>query len=529
MIPHPASLTITIDEPCGHGGWEVSGLENKELQTDKTVSLDRDAKISVTLNRQEETEENTIDLSRVFFTMKKKKRLFAWVLVLCMLVGVCAPLVLAQFSGTPLTVSSLVTLNYGTNGIKAPDGSELDLNQLTSSYVLQNALNSMELSQPLTVSVLKNNIRIERILSENSRRQQEVASSMIADKNNGAYTQVQGVKLDYTSQFIVTLTNAFGDEDSRKKLYLKDDELQLLLDRILESYNGYMVKTYADMKLPDDKISVIDSETLDIRQELDQLRNAMNGLYSYCTEKNADIRAYRSWRTGLSLNDIAVMIDEVREMNIQYLYSYVYTNSIVEDGDDVLTDYRYQLRVAELRKDTIEQNIRDNDSILADYKNDSIFVSMQESDATKSTTVTTDYYNQLVMEQADNYRLKASNRESISDLEDKISQMTENADSGMLALAKEEMAGALAVSRQAYGILCDHMNEIMNTAFYTDYILYSASEGKAKSFLAAASRRMIIGAVLGAVIGCGIWFLAGLLPEFRYRGDSADGKEALEG
>ena len=196
MIPHPAYVTITIDEPCGHGGWEVSGLENKELQTDKTVSLDRDAKISVTLNRQEETEENTIDLSRVFFTMKKKKRVFAWVLVLCMLVGVCAPLVLAQFSGTPLTVSSLVTLNYGTNGIKAPDGSELDLNQLTSSYVLQNALNSMELSQPLTVSVLKNNIRIERILSENSRRQQEVASSMIADKNNGAYTQVQGVKLD---------------------------------------------------------------------------------------------------------------------------------------------------------------------------------------------------------------------------------------------------------------------------------------------------------------------------------------------
>ena len=39
-------------------------------------------------------EEDSIDLGNVFHNMKLKKRLFAWVLVLCLTVGVCAPLLL---------------------------------------------------------------------------------------------------------------------------------------------------------------------------------------------------------------------------------------------------------------------------------------------------------------------------------------------------------------------------------------------------------------------------------------------------
>lgn len=76
--------------------------------------------------------------------------------------------------------------------------------------------------------------------------------------------------MKYENRFIVTLTNGFGDEDSRVKIELKDGELKLLLDRILTVYNEYLVRTYADVKLPDDAFSIIDTQELDVLDSLDQ-------------------------------------------------------------------------------------------------------------------------------------------------------------------------------------------------------------------------------------------------------------------
>ena len=72
-----------------------------------------DQQIQLVLNSPD-SEETTIDLGNVFHNMKLKSRIFAWVLVLCLLVGICAPLLMYQFTKQPLTVSSLVTLRYET-------------------------------------------------------------------------------------------------------------------------------------------------------------------------------------------------------------------------------------------------------------------------------------------------------------------------------------------------------------------------------------------------------------------------------
>ena len=68
-----------------------------------------DRQIQLVVNQSDE--DAAIDLGRVFHNMKLKKRLFAWVLVLCLVIGLCVPLLVYQFTKEPLTVSSLVTLN----------------------------------------------------------------------------------------------------------------------------------------------------------------------------------------------------------------------------------------------------------------------------------------------------------------------------------------------------------------------------------------------------------------------------------
>lgn len=536
---------------------EGTRLDKDDRQNDRVLALDKDSQINVVVNRPN-VDETVIDLSRVLHNANKKRRIYAWVLLLCMVAGISASLLVYQFTAKPATVSSVVTLKYEipnplldpeknpeydasllldeeipqtvpVTDLSAPDGSELDLGQITSSYVLQTALSGMELSQAVSLADLRSNMRVDKILTEDSRRQQEVAASMLEDKSTQAYTQVQEIELTYDNQFIVSLTNGFGDEDSSAKYYLRDSELRLLLDRILDAYNDYMVVTYADNKLPDDEIAVIDTESLDILESLDLLRTAVKNLYDYCDEKSEAIKSYRSWRTGRSLNDLMDNLDRARNVNVDYLYSYVYTNSIVKNREAMITNYQYQLRNAQSELDVVNENIATTQTILDNYKNDEIFVSMQESDTAKATQTTTDYYNKLILQQAENYDSAAELETTITDLQDKIDSLNANTELANTEQASEELANAIQVCHTAYSQIKRQMEEIMSSTFYTTYADHSVSQGKSESFISGSAKKVVIGAVLGAVIACGLWFISALIPELRTKKkEDAEGKEAAE-
>ena len=138
--------------------------ENKERRESLIPSPARDSQIQVVVNQTHDDSEMEIDLVRVFHNMKLKLRIFAWVILLCLALGICAPLLMYQFTKAPLTVSSVVTLRYDVlrrdaegriisstpvKDLTAPEGGELDLNQITASYVLQAAMEGLELSHPV--------------------------------------------------------------------------------------------------------------------------------------------------------------------------------------------------------------------------------------------------------------------------------------------------------------------------------------------------------------------------------------------
>ena len=519
-------------------------MEKREIEK-SGLTIDRDTQIQVVLNSAGE-EGDTVRLSRVFHTMKLKWRVYAWVLVLCIVVGACAPLVLYQFTRQPLTVSSVVTLKYDVadergqmnpvEDLTAPDGSELDLNQITSSYVVQNAMDGMTLSKSISLPELRSNVVIERILSAESRRQQEVAASMVQDRNTGAYTAVQGLELIYENTFVVSLTNGFGED----RIELPEDELRLLLDRILSAYNDYLMTSYADIRLPDDEIAAIDVEGIDLLESLDQLRTAVDNLYLYCDETSDRVKAYRSWRTGRSLLDWMETLEMVRDVNVEYLYSYVYINSIVKDRDTMITNYQYQLRDKQAKLDVVNENIDTMDEILKQYKNDEIYVSMQESNSTRSTKTTTDYYNSMILQQAENYEQAEKLETSIADLTGKLESLNASAstasyESETIATAEEELENAVDTTHAVYEAINAHMQEIMDQPFFTTYAEHSASLGEELGFLRATFKQIIIGMAAGAVIACGLWLLSGLAPEFRHKEENeekasdADAEESGEG
>ena len=506
---------------------------------EKSLSIEKDSQINVVVNRQ--GEDDVIDLMRVFHNMKVKGRIYIWVMILLFVIGACIPLLLYQLSnpGKEYRVSSAVTLDYDVvnrsnplvtpvpkpvTDLTAPDGSELDLSQITSAYVLQNALNGLVLSENITIAQLRDNVKVERILTEDSRRQQELASKMLEDRNGGAYAQLQSVKLTYVNQFIVSLDNGFG-QGNGEKVYLPNDELAVLLNRILASYNDYLAMTYADYKLPGDAISVIDTENLDIMESLDQLRSAMDNLYEYCDDQSDEVKAYRSYRDGRSLADLMETLQTARDVNVEYLYSHVYANSIAKDREEMLSKYRYLLREAQTRLDVANENIATTAEILASYKYDQISVENQEKDSAKSTKLTTDYYNELVLQQAKNYDEAADLAITIDDLQMKIANLETNTSSLTTEQAKAELLKAISVCKNVYDSICAQMEEIMAAPFYTTYADATAAQGVTQpSFLSANLKKMILGAVVGAFIGFGLWFVVAFAAEMKRGKKDSEGE-----
>ena len=510
-------------------------MDSNENRTE-LFSANNDRQIQLVVNSNQE--EGTIDLGNVFHNMKRKKRIFSWVLVLCLVVGVCTPLLLYQFTKAPLTVSSVVTLRYevpvardaraireGRKTLKeaefelvtdltAPDGMELDLNQITSSYVLQTALDSMTLSKPITADVLRNNLEIQTVLTEESKRTREALAGLADAKNADAYRQLQTAEMKYENRFIVKLTNKFGDEDSRVKYELKDTELKLLLDRILTVYNEYLVRTYADVKLPDDTFSIIDTKDLDVLDSLDQLRASLDDLYNYCDAKTDTVKRYRSWKTGRSLNDWMETLQTFKSINVDYLYAMVSENAITRDKSALLTGWKYMMRMAQNDLDRTNDNITETEKLLKNYKNDEVFISMQESDAAKSTKTATEYYNNLILQQTEYYEKAAELKASIADYEDRIKRLDAKTRTDVTAAVEEELARSMTSAQNMYTNVRVHMEELHESQMYTTFEDHSAPQGKEPNFIIANLKRIIIFVVLFMVLGFGGWFLAALVPEF---------------
>ena len=497
-------------------------MENNENRNEGVLPGENSRQIQLVLNHSQ-TEEEAVNLGNVFHNMALKKRVFAWVLVLCLTLGICAPLLLYQFSKPQLTVSSVVILRYdlttktGTTkkltDLTAPDGTALDPNQITSAYVLQTALDGLTLSKPISVSALRSNIRIQTILTNESQRTREALSGLAEIKNVEAYNRLQTAEMKYQNRFIVTLTNGFGSENSSSKKELTGAELRLLLDRILTVYNDYLVRTYADVALPDDTFSLIDIRELDVPDSLDLLRAGVRDLYDYCDGKPDSVKAYRSWRTGMTLEDWMETLETFRSINIDYLYSMVSENAVTKDKASLVTGWKYMLRSAQNQLDEVNENIAETQKILLSYKNNEVIISMQESDAAKSTQAVTTYYNSLVLQQIDNYERAALLKTAIAEYEDRIRRLEAMQETEVTEAVEEELARSVSSAQEMYRGIREHMEEIYSSSMYTTYEDHSAAQGSEQNFLAASAKKMIIGGAAGAIIGCGLWFLAALLPE----------------
>ena len=491
-----------------------------ELDKNVLTEIEKNKKVEVVVKRDAAAEGTELDLVRVFSNMGKKKRVYAWLVLFCMLVGLAVPLLRAEMAESTESVSAVISFIYpGAKDGLAPDRTTLDVNYVTSSYILQSAMARTHLSASIPVNALERNISIERLLTEETRQNLEVVEKVISEANKD-YEKVLDVDYKYDGKYIITLRNGFSvDPDARKKTYLDGSEMAALLNAIIDDYNMYFYDTYLGKELPENDLDSVANTDMDYIERLDAMVSLLNSLSRYCTdETRQEYLEYRSKTDGLSFKEINDVIRLVKTINVDYLYAYVFYNSVTKDKKTMTTKYEYLMKNAERDLGVINGNIKSVAELIAGYKNDSITMAGFDSSEVQMGHTVTDYYNELIMEQAGNYSLKEELAEKIASYKDKVEGFTATYTSAsQREYVENELDALVNICRSLYELTERHAEEIIDSDSYkSSYMTFVEAQYFGDSFFNASNiKKAVIGMVIGAVLAVAIWGLDALAEEFK--------------
>ena len=296
--------------------------------------VDQGQQINLIVNRPPESGEVEIDLVRVFHTMKTRLRIYAWVMVLCLAAGICAPLLLYQFSRTPLTVSSVVTLNYDVVQ-RDKDGEIISTDPV-----------------------------------------QDLTSPDGGELTIGAY---------HPTTFNVALYNNFDKS-------LTKSQLSSLLKSILDAYRAYFAQVYAFGL--DTSATLFTLEDYDYPQQLQILEKRLTAMSDYALELYDLDPAFRL--NGIGFNDISVRLNTLIDSNISRLNAELTINALTKDPARLLTQYQYEIRSLnnQLDKQTLE--LVKLDKLIASYEKNEIIYLRTTDALTKIDGNSSETYDRLM-------------------------------------------------------------------------------------------------------------------------------------
>lgn len=509
-----------------------------------SLRQDDNSQVQVVIKREDNEYQDELDLLHIFVNMKQKRRIYAWVIILCLVVGLTAPMLWVELKDKSDTVSAVVTFDYpGGDKFLAPgeeakldedEGNldeldQIDLNYITSSYILQNALKKTKLSENITVSSLASNLSIEKLFTEETRQALEVMSKVL-EADTKAADSVMTIDYRYQDQIIITLKNGFGKKNQRRKTYLKGEELTLLLNNIAQEYSDYFFKAYSSFEVPNADIENVDFESLDYIERLDSMLEVLDIMEEFCSDaEQNEFIDYRSKLDGLSFADICECVKLVKDIDVDYLYAYILNYCAAEDAETLKAKLQYSLRNSKNVLKALKENIDTNAELIKKYKNDSILVAGADSGTAQSSSAVTDYYNDLILAQAEYYAEEADVQSKIDILNEKLAAYEGEGGSAKPDYVENRLESICNTCKKLYELTQKHAAEILSSDFYRNSLLtvISAQYDGDSIFSAATVKKSVIGGAVGLVLAVFVWCFDGLIMEFRLNGKKKEEFEAL--
>ena len=490
--------------------------EKKEQQAvNKEETLDSSKKIDLYINSSDEDSEQGISIMNIFATLGKRFHIYIFVMIIGLLAGLLVPTMMYTFKDKSETAVTVLSLDYEeADEGKAPDGTDLDISYIKSSYIIQNALSNVTLSKSISVAQVQSNLTITGILTDETKQKIEIINKLEEIKNVDYAKLLTELKLKYRAQYILSINNIF--RDGGNKTILSSTDLSHLLGAITSSYADYFIEAYQNKVLPSNQLSTINIDSLDFLDILDKVNEFYVYLQEYCRDKTEFLPGFRA-SNGKSFSDLESLLDVEKNTRMDEYYSFVYLNNVYRYPNTTITNYKIQIRNAELELGSVNAEIATTQNSVTNYKPDKVVVNNQDGSAPLTVEVKSDYYNELVLNLQELYAQKSALEERISILTERVNRL-ENAETlgtdEEMKIATNYVEIALNYANKYFELINNASKELFGSNAYRNKYMHSITTSSSER-LSNNLPMFAIGAAAGLGVAVVIWVIDAFVVEFK--------------
>lgn len=342
---------------------------------------------TIILKVDENGEEDIIDLLGVMDHMGRRWKIFRYVLLSAICVGILTAAVITGAKGLFGEGSyASAVISFSFDGIDSgldPSGGLFDVNKIKSTQVIDNALAELGWSGQ-NVEEIRSNIKLEGVIPD-SVKQQIAVINTVAEDAAEYYSNIED--LDYfPSRYTVTLHKCKG---------MSGSETRELLDAILLSYREFFMDSYADTSVLGTAVSVLNVESYDYLQAADMIENGIDTMQAYVDAKQEQAPGFRANSTGLSFSDLSSSIYALKQLDLNNFISFVQSNNLTKDAGVQVDYYNYQIKQYSLEIQELQSQLADVERTIQSYEKDPVIV-MSNQDSVTETSQKNAYYDELL-------------------------------------------------------------------------------------------------------------------------------------
>ncbi len=314
-----------------------------------------------------------LSLKEIIIAIWKGKWLIVLITIAALIItGVGTILIYPEYKN----VVAIVELNYpGIELGQNPDGTQFDIRQLKSPYVIEKALTEMELNNTgIKSDEVRRNIEITPIIPNGIAQK---AETMIQQGNEYVY---------YPSEFkvIYKVNKAFSYQQGIE-----------LLEAVVGEYQKYFYALYADVKTIENTIGSLDYTTYDYPDIVEVMTTQIEGIQEFMAEKTEEDSNFRSSETGYNFADLNRSFEVLETVDASKLESLVNTNTLTRDRLKLIKDYEYKVKRMELDQAKKNSEAEEARRLMDQFKKED-FVLIPDSTGNELRTENPEsYYNTL--------------------------------------------------------------------------------------------------------------------------------------
>ena len=246
------------------------------------------------------------------------------------------------------TASVIIDYKYeGAENGQAPDGTKLDLSEISSSNIISQVLDNLGLNQSIyPIDAVKSNISVVQIENETVTAVNEAVSE------TGEIPNLQ------STQYMISYTVG-----SNESAYLA----RAILDELMDVYFTQFSQKYLNTTSVTNSISSVDDGVYDYIEQVEILDSALESAISNLAARVEWDDGFYASSTGRSFSDLQDDFELIKETKISPLYAYILRHQVTKDRETLIEKYSQRVETYKRQQENNKARISEVEGILSAY------------------------------------------------------------------------------------------------------------------------------------------------------------------